>query len=438
MDALGAKTTGQVLLRLGVFIFVVNVISWLDRANVSFAALDMNADLAFDPKIYGLGVGLFSITHILFQLPYAEAAARLGCRRTLAFMMIFWGSLAACMGLIQNAEQFYLVRLLLGVAEAGIGPVTLFYATRWIPQERMGSFMIWIMLSVPFGVLLGAPLSGLLIVGTHDFLGVPGWRWMFLIEGLPAILLGFFALNWLTEQPQDARWLAPERKAWLINHLRKTNAVTDHGGGLRNLGWILRDAKVWTCGIILFCIVTCLQGMLYWMPQVVHQLTDGADRLTVIILSALPWLGSAAGMVTVALNSDRSGERHFHMATCLLLGASALVASFLVGNPTAALIALTIGLFGIGGAQAVYMTLPMQYLRGRPGSALALTSVNFIGFSAGLISPVIIGRIREATGGFQGALYFMAGALAVGALIVLLDRFSNKSGDASAPSVEPA
>jgi ACS family tartrate transporter-like MFS transporter len=433
LDTLGKKTASQVWRRLGILIFILSVMSWLDRANVSFAALDMNAELGFDPKTFGFGVGLFSVTHILFQLPMAAAAARFGCRPVIALMMVAWGVLAACMGLIHDAPQFYAIRLLLGFAESGVGPVTLFYISRWIPQERMGSFLLWVMLSVPFGVILGAPLSGFLIVGMHDLLGFAGWRWMFLVEGLPAIVLGLFVAFWLTELPEDARWLSPERKAWLIKHLRGSATPPRAGGGWGNLRWILRDPTVLAFAAILFCIVTGLQGLIYWLPQVIHELARGASKFTVIMLSALPWLGAAAGMVTVAVLSDRTGERHRFLAGSMLLGAAGILLSVQLADPLWNLMAMTVGLFGLGGSQSVILTVPMARLRNREGAALALTTVNFLGFSAGIISPLIIGELRQTSGGFGTTLVFVASSLALGGAIALADRRRGVAVETIAP-----
>jgi MFS transporter, ACS family, tartrate transporter len=408
--------------RLLPFLCLCYVVNFLDRVNVSFAALHMNEDLGFSPSVYGAGAGIFFVGYILFEIPSNLALQRFGARIWIARIMISWGLIACAMALVHSETSFYVMRFLLGVAEAGFFPGIILYLTYWFPAAERARIVALFMAAVPLATVVGGPLSGALLE-LHGLGGLKGWHWLFIIEGLPAIVLGLIALKFLDDGPEHARWLtAAERRA--LTATLAAEAKVTRETGYAGLGQALTRPRVLTLGLLYFCIVVGLYGIGFWMPQVIQ--TFGLDPLEIGFLTAVPYLFAAIVMVLWGAGSDRSGERIWHVALPLLLGGAAFAWSAFTGPLWLTMVALTLATLGIYAAIGTFWSLPMAILTGT-GAAAGLALVNSMGNLAGLVSPTLIGIIKQTTGSFTAARLFLAGALLLGAAIALLFGYAARS-----------
>jgi ACS family tartrate transporter-like MFS transporter len=416
--------------RLLPFLCLCYVVNFLDRVNVGFAALHMNADLGFSPSIYGAGAGIFFVGYILFEIPSNLALQRFGARIWIARIMISWGLIACAMALVHSEASFYVMRFLLGVAEAGFFPGIILYLTYWFPARERARIVSLFMAAVPLATVVGGPVSGALLE-LHGLGGLKGWHWLFIIEGLPAIVLGLIALKFLDDRPEDARWLSPAERRALVATLA-AEAKATRATGYAGLGQALTRPRVLTLGLVYFCIVVGLYGIGFWMPQVIQ--TFGLDPLRIGFLTAIPYLIAAIGMVRWGVRSDRTNERILHVALPLLLGGAAFAWSAFTGPLWLTIVALTLATLGIHAAIGTFWSLPTAILTGT-GAAAGLALVNSMGNLAGLVSPTVVGIIREATGSFTAALLFLAGALLLGAVVALLFGYTQRP--AATPRARP-
>ena len=415
---LARETMRRVSARILVFLFVVFVFNQLDRVNVSFAALQMNQQLGFTPEIYGFGVGAFFISYLLFEIPSNLLLARFGARVWLARIMITWGVVAVCFALVRGPWSFYALRFLLGMAEAGFVPGYIYYLRTWLPQAQRGREMAKVALAIPVAVIFGAPVSGLLL-RLDSLAGLAGWQWMFILQGLPSVLLGIFALWWLTERPQDAAWLTAPQRAWLIETIAaEERDVAAHGA--TRAADILRDRRVVACAATFFCASMSTYGIVYWLPQILRQLS-GFGPLAVSFMSALPFVGLGLGMYFNTAHSDRFQERHWHFAVPAAAAAIGLVIAALFADPWIGLAGLVLAGTGLGSALGVFWTIPMGLLGGG-AAAVGFAFVNMLGNSAGFVSPYLIGLIRGWTGSFTAGLYVLAGFMTLAAILVFASR----------------
>jgi ACS family tartrate transporter-like MFS transporter len=401
--------------RLLPFLCLCYTVNFLDRVNVGFAALHMNADLGFSPSVFGAGAGSFFVGYILFEVPSNLALQRFGARLWIARIMISWGIVSTAMAFVHNETSFYAMRFLLGVAEAGFFPGMILYLTYWFPARELARIVSLFMAAVPLATVIGGPVSGALLQ-MDGLLGLAGWHWLFIIEGLPAVLLGVIVLFFLDDRPEEARWLSKEERKALSATLA-AEAKATREVGYAELGQALTRPRVLVLGLIYFCIVTGLYGIGFWMPQVIQSF--GLEPLAIGFLTALPYLVAAIGMVVWGARSDRSGERIWHIALPLMLGGAAFAWSAASGPLAFTILALTLATLGIHAAIGTFWSLPTAILTGT-GAAAGLALVNSMGNLAGLVSPTVIGMIKQATGSFNAALLFLGGALLLGALITIL------------------
>jgi ACS family tartrate transporter-like MFS transporter len=401
--------------RLLPFLCLCYMVNFLDRVNVGFAALRMNEDLGFSPSVYGAGAGIFFAGYILFEVPSNLALQRFGARLWIARIMISWGIVATAMALVHNETSFYALRLLLGIAEAGFFPGIILYLTYWFPARERGRIVSLFMAAVPLATVVGAPVSGALLE-LHGLWGLAGWQWLFLIEGLPAVLLGVAVLFVLDDRPEEARWLSGEERQALSATLA-AEAEATRELGYAGLGQALTRPRVLMFGLLYFCMVSGLYGIGFWMPQVIQ--TFGLGPLEIGFLAAIPYLVAAVGMVLWGARSDRANERIWHIALPLILGGAAFAWSAVSGPLGLTMVALTLATLGIYAAVGTFWSLPTAILSGT-GAAAGLALVNSMGNLAGLVSPTVVGVMKQATGTFTGALHYLAGAMLLGALIALL------------------
>jgi ACS family tartrate transporter-like MFS transporter len=389
--------------RLIPFLCVAYAVNFLDRVNVGFAALAMNEDLGFTPEIFGFGAGIFFVGYILFEVPCNLALHRFGARIWIARIMISWGMVATAMALVVGEMSFYALRFLLGVAEAGFFPGIILYLTYWFPREERARIVSLFMTAVPIATVIGGPVSGALL-GLHGLGGMAGWRWLFVIEGLPAILLGLLALK-LSREEAEA-----------LEARLEAEAQTTRRHGYEGLGHALTNPRVLLLGVTYFCLVIGLYGIGFWMPQVIK--TFGLSNLEVGLLTAVPYLIAAIGMVLAGRSSDRTGERIWHVAVPLFLGAIAFVWSAFAGPLPLVMLALSLAALGIHAALGTFWSLPSAILTG-VGAAGGLALVNSIGNCGGFVGPLVVGWLKGATGTFAPALVFLAGALLLSGLLTL-------------------
>lgn len=410
--------------RLIPFLFLLYIVAYLDRANLSFASIDMNRDLGFSAAVYGFGSGIFFLSYTLFEVPSNLILARIGVRIWIARIMFTWGIFATAMMFVTNPATFYTMRFLLGAAEAGFFPGIILYLTHWFPARERARAVGLFMTATAMAGVIGAPISSALLQ-MHGAAGIKGWQWLFLIEGLPAMVLAPVVLYYMTELPSDAKWLTAEERDWLTREMAAEHAQTE--GAHVTLGAALTSARLWIVSLPYFCIVIAFYGVAFWLPTIV-QAGSGLSSTMVVLLSAIPYVAATAGLAVIGSHSDHTGERRWHVAGPCLIGATGFILTILAPRtPAFALTTLSIAAFGVWGTLGPYWTLPTAFLRGT-AAAGGIALVNSIGNLGGFVGPYLVGWIRDATGGFTAGLLALASILVIGAVIVLSVRTSPKTG----------
>jgi D-galactonate transporter len=427
MTELETSTMARVTWRLLPFLLLLYIISWLDRVNVGFAKLQMNADLGFSDTVYGLGAGIFFIGYGLCEIPSNLALVRFGARIWIARIMITWGLISAGMMFVQGVQSFYVMRFTLGVAEAGFLPGIIYYLSQWFPREQRARAVSWFMIGIPLSVVFGGPLSGWLL-GFDGHLGLKGWQWLYVVEGLPAVLLGFVVLWYLTDKPADARWLKAEQRQWLSARIEAEHLDAESRHRI-SVGDALVHPTVWLLALIMFCCQTGSYGLTLWVPTIVKGLSGFSD-VEVGLFSALPYIAAAAGMILIGRSSDRSGERFMHVAIPTAIGAIGFIATGLLSSPIPAMMALAVAAVGDYGTRGPFWALPGKFLVGGSAAA-AIALINTMGAVGGFVGPYAVGYLKDSTGSFAAPLFLLAGILLVGSVLTLVLRKSPKLANAT-------
>lgn len=414
--ALQRETMAKVMWRILPFICVLYFVAFIDRVNVGFAALHMNADLGMSSTAYGIGAGMFFIGYFLFEVPSNMLLKKVGVRLTVARIMVLWGMLAAAMAFIQTPTQFYVLRFLIGVAEAGFSPAMLYYLTTWFPSGYRGRAVAIFSTMMPVSSMIGAPLSTWIMASTDGILGHHGWQWMFVLEALPAVALGICVYFLLPESPLRVRWLNYDQRMWLIKELSCEAEIKEHH--LSHGQW-KAIAKRHTVLLILILggTVFGLYGAGFWIAQIVKSFGH-TDQATGFI-SAIPYLFACIGMVYWGRHSDRARERIWHIVIPVWISAAGfVVAYFYLSDPTIAVIALIFCMTGIFSALPSFWALTSM-LYTSATVAVGIAVINSFANLTGYIAPMVIGLLRDASGGFAsgmivlGAALFCAGAAAL-------------------------
>ena len=401
--------------RLIPFLFLLYIVAYLDRVNVGFAGIDMSRDLGFSAAVYGLGSGIFFLSYTLFEVPSNLILARVGVRIWIARIMVTWGVVSTAMLFVNDELTFYVLRFLLGVAEAGFFPGIILYLTHWFPQRERARAVGLFMTATAMAGVIGAPISSALLQ-LHGFGGLNGWQWLFLIEGVPAILLAPLVWVYMTERPSEAAWLTADERDWLTREMAAEQAQTKDAHV--TLRAALTSPRLWIVSLPYFCVVIAFYGVTFWLPQIL-QAGSGYSAALVVLLSAIPYVAATIGLATVGAHSDRTGERRWHVAVPCLIGALGFVLTVLAPpSPAFALATLSIAAFGIWGTLGPFWAIPTAFLRGT-AAAGGIALVNSIGNVGGFVGPYLMGWIRDATGGFSAGLLTLAAILVVGAAIVL-------------------
>ena len=400
--------------RLMPLLLVCYIFAHLDRINIGFAKLQMSGDLHFSETVYGLGAGLFFVAYAIFGVPSNMMLERVGPRRWIATLMVTWGLLSTAMLQVNSAEGFYTLRLLLGVAEAGFFPGILVYINRWFPAHRRGQVTALFAIAVPMAGVIGGPLSGGILDGFHDFLGMRGWQWMFLIEGLPVALLGILVWCKLPESFEEVRWLSDEQKAALRDGLsseEQRKSITSFSG-------ILRDGHVWLMVAIYFAVMLAVNTIAFWMPSLIHTAGIAQDS-RIGMLSAIPYLAGCIFMVALGRSSDSRRERRWHLCVPLLMSAIGLVAVALVPhNALLVMAGLVVAGMGASAALPMFWQLPPAFLAGG-AQAAGIAMISSFGSIASFAAPYLIGWMRDSTANPGLALQLLAVAIVMGAVLVL-------------------
>jgi ACS family tartrate transporter-like MFS transporter len=425
-DELSAVTLRKVTWRVIPFLFVLYIIAWLDRVNVSFAALEMNADLGFSSATFGVGSGIFFLGYCLFEIPSNIILERVGARLWIARIMVTWGLISAGLMLVRTPQLFYLLRFLLGVAEAGFFPGVIYYLSLWYPTAQRARAIAAFMTAVPLTGLIGGPLSGALL-GLDGVYGLKGWQWLFLLEGLPAMVLGISVIFYLNDRPETTHWLTPAERDWLVETLgAERNACL-----LRpNISVALTDATVWKLGIIFLLTAAGFYGYSFWAPLVIKSLSGLSNFKVGLVLGAISAI-TILGMLLNGYHSDRKGERAIHIAVPLLITAVGFLGCALLHQPVLAIIALALVPLGHCASYGPFWSMPTQFLTG-PAAAAGIALVTMIANVGGFAGPALIGWLKTRTGTHADAFLLLGGLAVIAALLAL------RIGRGQAPSTEQA
>jgi len=402
--------------RLLPFLFLLYVVSYLDRINVGFAALQMNAALHFSSVTYSFGAGIFFLSYTLLEVPSNIVLSRVGARVWIARIMITWGLVSAAMMFVRSAGAFYALRFLLGAAEAGFFPGIIYCLTRWFPRRERARAIAGFMTAVVVAGIVGGPVSGALLK-LDGVAGLAGWQWLFVVEGLPAVVLGVLVLKVLPEQPSDARWLTTEEQQALTARLADEAAQLTGPADVHTIRGAMTSGRVWQLAAAYFTIPVALYAMGFWLPQIVRT-ASGGDDFTVGLLSAIPYAVAAVGMVVIGWNSDRTGERRWHIALSAVCGGAAFAAAGLVHGLLPTMIMLSLAMLGLASMLGPFWAFATSFLSGI-GAAAGIALVNSVGNVGGFVGPNIIGFAQQTTRGFTGGLVVIGTILAAGGLLVL-------------------
>lgn len=407
----------KVVLRIVPFLILCYIFSYLDRVNVGFAKLQMSDDLGFSEAAYGLGAGLFFIGYFLFEVPSNLMLQRVGARTWIARIMITWGLVSGAFMFVTNETTFYVLRFLLGAAEAGFYPGVILYCTYWFPSHRRARVIAMFMSAIPLAGIFGNPLSGWIMDRFHGINGWQGWQWMFLLEAIPALLIGVATLFYLDDGVRSAKWLSDEEKDVVEAAIAKDTAHKDHG----RVWDSFRDARVWLMCLIYFCFVMGQYALTFWMPTFV-QSTGIDDNVTIGVLSAVPFVAGLVAMNLFGRSADKRRERRWHLVVPSLMGAVgfSLAASW-SGSTVLSLVALSFAAAGVLTCAPLFWSLPTAFLGGTAAAA-GLALINSVGNLAGFVSPYMIGGLKDATGSTSIPMYVLALSLVVGAAAVLTTK----------------
>jgi ACS family tartrate transporter-like MFS transporter len=420
---LGERTQRRVTLRLMPFLMLVYLFAYIDRANISIAKLKMQGDLGFDDSLIGFGAGIFFIGYFLLEVPSTLIVERWSARRLLSLIMIVWGVVAAACGFIETRQQFVVLRFLLGAAESGFFPGVIVYISHWYRIEDRARAKTYFMMTQPIAIVTGYAVSRLILETAH-WQGLASWRWVFILEGIPPIVLGVFSFFYLTDRPTDAHWLSHEEQAWLNSAL--TNEARERESqGRVNVTAALRNPYTLLLILIYFFIVSGNQGLIFFLPSVVDEMKQ-LSVTTRTVMTMLPYVLGIFSIMLGGLSAQRSGERRWHVAIPMLFSALMLTLAILAGEHISWVLACFI--LAAGTSQAylpAFWTLPSSYL-GKSAAATAVGLINSFGSLGGFVGPYAFGYLRTATGGWHAGLWALSGCCFVSGLLATAIRHGSK------------
>lgn len=420
---LETRTIARVTTRLVPFLIVCYFVAYLDRVNVGFAALTMNKDLSLTQQAYGIGAGIFFLSYFLFEVPSNLLLERFGARKWIARIMFSWGILSGLMAFIPQIASasgqstttvFYLIRILLGIAEAGFFPGIIFYLTLWFPAAYRGRIIGYFMAAIPLSSVIGSPISGQLL-NLDGTAGLSGWQWLFIVEAVPALILSVVVFFYLTDRPADAKWLQADERTWLSRRLDdeyKARVAVKHFSVLEALG----NTRVLLLSFVYFGAVAANYSLGFFLPQIVRDF--GLSFGWTGVVAAIPYVVGTLGMVYWGRHSDRTGERREHVALAALVAGLGIAASTVIDDPVGKMIAFSIAGAGVFAVLPVFWTLPTAFLSGT-AAAGGIAIINSIGNLSGFAGPFVMGRMKDATGSYAVGLLAVAATVFLAMLIAL-------------------
>jgi ACS family tartrate transporter-like MFS transporter len=415
-DAMEARVTRKLQLRILPFAMLLYLVSFLDRLNVGFAALTMNKALGLTPAMYGLGGGLFFVGYVLVQVPSNLLLLRVGARAWIARVVIVWGIVSLCSAFVVGPWSFYAMRFLLGVAEAGFFPGMLLYLSLWFPARQRAVAIAVFMAAAPLSTAIGSPISGALME-LPRMMGLANWQWLYILEALPAILLGFLTLGVLTDKLSQATWLDDDERAWLARTLAAEHAESEAiEGGIRATWSVVSEPRVLALAVVYSGTSAGLYALGFWAPLLIKQFGHSAH--IVGWLNALPGVVAVVGMVLWARHSDKAVERVWHVAIPCLIGCAGLVWAGYAQATTAVILALAAASFGVNASKGPIWAVPSQFLSGQRAAA-GFGLINSLGNLGGFIGPLLIGWIKSTWGSYVGGLNLVAGMMAFSAVLMV-------------------
>ena len=436
-------TFAKISLKLIPFLFLCYIVAFLDRVNVGFAKLQMAGDLKFSDTVYSLGAGIFFIGYFIFEVPSNVILERVGARIWIARIMITWGIISSAFMWVHtipwgpfpglfgwtDAEfGFYFLRFLLGVAEAGFFPGIILYLTYWFPSEIRARKVALFMTAIAISNVIGSPVSGAIMQYTDGIAGMRGWQWLFLLEGIPSVIVGALVFVLLPNGPKTATWLTPAERDLILQRVEEDHAAKKDLDHKHNFIDAFKDGRVWALSLVYFCGVVCFYAVNFWMPTIIQELgVDKKDYLKVGLLSMIPWGCAAVAMVVWGAHSDKTGERRWHSAGGLLLALAGMLLLIAVGKHAGpAMLALTMVSVGLLSWVVTFWSLPTAFLSGTAAAA-GIAWINSVGNLGGYAGPLAIGWIRDKVGSTDIAFYVLAAIALLGALIILFLRGTQRS-----------
>ena len=419
----------KVTLRIIPFLILCFVIAYMDRVNVGFAKLEMQKDLGMSDTIYGIGAGIFFIGYFFFEVPSNIALQRFGARRWIAPIMIIWGFVSSCTMFAQSATFFYVVRFTLGLFEAGFFPGVILYLTFWYSSKHRARMVAAFMTSIALSGIIGGPISGWILSYISGMYGLRGWQWLFLLEGIPSVIVGLLVYFTLDDNPSEATWLTSEEKNLLNQRLAEDEEMKRaRGSSHHTFKYVFSSVTVWSFCLVYFGIVMGIYGIGFWLPQIIHD-SITTNVWDIGLISVIPWGCGAIAMVWHGHHSDVTGERRWHVALAAMIGSIAFAASGIPGiSSLSAIIALSIATAGVLSALSCFWALPTSILSGTAAAA-GIAWINSIGNLAGYVSPYLIGKIRDTTHNMFFALIVLAAFCLIAAFVTLSVTQRNTSND---------
>ncbi|MFD0938948.1 MFS transporter [Methylobacterium trifolii] len=410
------QTYRKVFWRLVPFLMLCYVVAYLDRVNVGFAKLQMSQELGFSETVYGFGAGVFFIGYFLFEVPSNVILHRVGARVWIARIMITWGVISGAFMFVNSATSFYIMRFLLGLAEAGFYPGVILYTTSWFPAHRRARVIAVFMAAIPVSGILGNPLSGWIMDAFNGAYGLSGWQWMFLVEAVPAVLIGVAVFLYLDNRPSEAKWLDDREKAVIERDIALDGAGKESSP--HSIATVFRNGRIWFMSLIYFAFVTGQYGLTFWMPTIVKA-SGVQGNLNIGLVSAIPFLFAVVVMILLGRSADRMRERRWHLIVPALLGAVGFTVAASAGSTVVAIIFLSVAAGGVLTCAPLFWSLPTAFLSGA-GAAAGIALINSVGNLAGFASPYAIGALRDATGSTAAGMYALAVMLVIGAACVFV------------------
>ena len=405
----------KVTWRLIPLLLLCYIVAYLDRVNVGFAKLQMAGDLGFSDTVYGLGAGMFFIGYFFFEVPSNIILHRVGARVWIARIMVTWGIVSGGMMFIQTETQFYVMRFLLGLAEAGFFPGIILYLTYWYPSHRRARIVSMFMTGIPLAGVIGGPLSGWIMKSWDQVSGLHGWQWMFLLEAIPSVIIGVVVYFYLDDRITSAKWLKDEERDMLQKRIQEEESDKEHVPMMQ----VFKSGRMWTMSAIYFTMAMSLYGVSFWLPTIIKGM-GVTDNFEIGMLSSLPWIASVFSMLLFARSADKMRERRWHVIVPMLMGSTGLILSVLLsGNHYLSFAALILACMGIVSAIPLFWSLPTAFLVGA-GAAAGIAAINSIANLAGFLAPYLVGWLKQLTSSTDSGMYLLAAVLVIGAAITLM------------------